>query len=166
MPIEGNKTKGVDFWTERLVKEEILAEEGDQKIVRRVLSTETGEIVQFHYVGWPDFGVPSPALFKKLLALTSDTDKMLVHCSAGVGRTGVYIAGREVMSAEEIALLERIVAMRLFLAMTWCNSLSSLSRLSIQLKDKSSGIMESEGYPPPISRRRVCQSFSGGVWKI
>eukprot|EP01097_Dermamoeba_algensis_P002525 TRINITY_DN2001_c0_g1_i1.p1 TRINITY_DN2001_c0_g1~~TRINITY_DN2001_c0_g1_i1.p1 ORF type:complete len:311 (+),score=22.54 TRINITY_DN2001_c0_g1_i1:104-1036(+) len=62
-------------------------------------------LTQIQYNGWPDFSAPSIDEFKKLLALTEKhKDKsmsstgtkrpMLVHCSAGVGRTGVFVAGR------------------------------------------------------------------------
>ncbi|KAH9508789.1 hypothetical protein Btru_050063 [Bulinus truncatus] len=54
------------------------------------------DIVQFHFTSWPDNGVPeSPwALVDFLLRVSSLTtiNPPVVHCSAGVGRTGTYIA--------------------------------------------------------------------------
>ncbi|XP_031550541.1 receptor-type tyrosine-protein phosphatase F-like [Actinia tenebrosa] len=58
---------------------------------------ETRMIKQFHFTGWPDHGVPKSATF--LLAFVRQTAKMnppdagpmVVHCSAGVGRTGTFI---------------------------------------------------------------------------
>ncbi|XP_023563746.1 receptor-type tyrosine-protein phosphatase H [Octodon degus] len=55
---------------------------------------------QFHYLSWPDHGVPhspDPLLaFWKTLRLwldqTSEGGPPIVHCSAGVGRTGTLIA--------------------------------------------------------------------------
>jgi len=57
-------------------------------------------VVQLHYTGWPDFGVPygpSMASFEIMLDafithMISSPEKAIVHCSAGVGRTGTTIA--------------------------------------------------------------------------
>ncbi|XP_037675497.1 receptor-type tyrosine-protein phosphatase H isoform X3 [Choloepus didactylus] len=61
---------------------------------------ETLSVRQFHYVAWPDHGVPqSPdpllAFWKMLrqwLDQTAGQGPPIVHCSAGVGRTGTLIA--------------------------------------------------------------------------
>ncbi|XP_056129661.1 tyrosine-protein phosphatase non-receptor type 1-like isoform X2 [Lampris incognitus] len=63
------------------------------------LSTqETREILHFNYTTWPDFGVPeSPASFLNFLfkvresgCLNSDQGPVVVHCSAGIGRSGTF----------------------------------------------------------------------------
>ncbi|XP_068607269.1 tyrosine-protein phosphatase non-receptor type 1 [Brachionichthys hirsutus] len=63
------------------------------------LSTqETRQILHFHYTTWPDFGVPeSPASFLNFLfkvresgCLSADQGPVVVHCSAGIGRSGTF----------------------------------------------------------------------------
>ena len=60
------------------------------------------EVRQLHYTGWPDHGVPKGEAnlesFKNMMdyfiwaILTSAPDeKLVVHCSAGIGRTGTTI---------------------------------------------------------------------------
>ena len=61
-------------------------------------SSPSFEVTQFHYTTWPDHGVPSDGM--SLIYFTravrnahplSDPKPLLVHCSAGVGRTGTFI---------------------------------------------------------------------------
>ncbi|XP_057566909.1 receptor-type tyrosine-protein phosphatase H [Hippopotamus amphibius kiboko] len=68
--------------------------------LRHMQEQETLSVHQFHYVTWPDHGVPhSPdpllAFWKMLrqwLDQTVGGGPPIVHCSAGVGRTGTLIA--------------------------------------------------------------------------
>lgn len=69
--------------------------------VLELQNTKTGEsrqIYHFHYTSWPDFGVPeSPASFLSFLfrvresgSLGSEHGPSVVHCSAGIGRSGTF----------------------------------------------------------------------------
>ncbi|XP_065084231.1 tyrosine-protein phosphatase Lar isoform X2 [Ochlerotatus camptorhynchus] len=60
-------------------------------------SNERREMKQLQFTAWPDHGVPDhPAPFLQFLKRTKvltppDSGPIIVHCSAGVGRTGCYI---------------------------------------------------------------------------
>ncbi|KAJ8303506.1 hypothetical protein KUTeg_019902 [Tegillarca granosa] len=62
---------------------------------------ETGnvrEVLHFQYITWPDFGVPSsPLAFLNFLmavresgGLDNDVGPAVIHCSAGIGRSGTF----------------------------------------------------------------------------
>ena len=56
------------------------------------------KVTQFHYTAWPDHGVPENAMslvsfircVRKQFPVSFD-HPLLVHCSAGIGRTGTFI---------------------------------------------------------------------------
>ncbi|KAG5261505.1 hypothetical protein AALO_G00285020 [Alosa alosa] len=54
-------------------------------------------VTQFHFTSWPDFGVPfTPIGMLKFLKKVKTCNPqyagpIVVHCSAGVGRTGTFI---------------------------------------------------------------------------
>uniref|UniRef100_A0A1A8NME7 protein-tyrosine-phosphatase n=2 Tax=Nothobranchius pienaari TaxID=704102 RepID=A0A1A8NME7_9TELE len=60
-------------------------------------SSEKREVQQFQFLGWPDHGVPeypttTLAFLQKVRACNPpDAGPIIVHCSAGVGRTGCFI---------------------------------------------------------------------------
>uniref|UniRef100_A0A1B6D5J2 protein-tyrosine-phosphatase n=1 Tax=Clastoptera arizonana TaxID=38151 RepID=A0A1B6D5J2_9HEMI len=69
--------------------------------ILRLTEIETGssrEILHFHYTTWPDFGVPqSPTVFLSFLSLVRESGALdqnvgppVVHCSAGIGRSGTF----------------------------------------------------------------------------
>ena len=66
------------------------------------LGIKDREIRQIQYTGWPDHGVPSQSSLVSFMSLIEAftymllecdvTEKAVVHCSAGIGRTGTTIA--------------------------------------------------------------------------
>eukprot|EP01098_Paradermamoeba_levis_P015727 TRINITY_DN8131_c0_g1_i1.p1 TRINITY_DN8131_c0_g1~~TRINITY_DN8131_c0_g1_i1.p1 ORF type:complete len:319 (-),score=53.37 TRINITY_DN8131_c0_g1_i1:208-1164(-) len=91
-------------------------------------SMECRRLAQIQYVGWPDFSVP--ATTSEFVELLSMTDKLkdcslkengekkpiLVHCSAGIGRTGVFVAARACLKlakqAQPINVLQIVKSLR------------------------------------------------------
>ncbi|XP_030015163.1 tyrosine-protein phosphatase non-receptor type 2a [Sphaeramia orbicularis] len=66
--------------------------------LQNIKTGESRQIYHFHYTSWPDFGVPeSPASFLSFLfrvresgSLGSEHGPSVVHCSAGIGRSGTF----------------------------------------------------------------------------
>ncbi|XP_042162574.1 tyrosine-protein phosphatase non-receptor type 4-like isoform X1 [Oncorhynchus tshawytscha] len=80
-----------------------LTEEGNSAFLVRDMtlthleSEEVRELTQIQYVAWPDHGVPDDSMdFLDFVSLVRSKragkdEPMVVHCSAGIGRTGVLI---------------------------------------------------------------------------
>lgn len=98
-------------------------------VTRRRITITTGannsaktDFVQYHYDHWPDFGVPdNPETLVRLVGLVREDlrsrDVCLVHCSAGVGRSGTFLALYKIMGeidagAEDIDVYQTVLAMR------------------------------------------------------
>uniref|UniRef100_A0A8C9THJ2 protein-tyrosine-phosphatase n=1 Tax=Scleropages formosus TaxID=113540 RepID=A0A8C9THJ2_SCLFO len=72
-------------------------------------NTETGEeraVSHLQYVAWPDHGVPDdPSDFLDFVTCVQqklvDAKPLMVHCSAGIGRTGVFITMETAMKLIE-----------------------------------------------------------------
>ncbi|KAI3357453.1 hypothetical protein L3Q82_015886 [Scortum barcoo] len=112
--IEKGSIKCAQYWPQReekdaifedtnfkltLISEDIKSYYTVRQLELENMSTqETREILHFHYTTWPDFGVPeSPASFLNFLikvresgCLNSDQGPVVVHCSAGIGRSGTF----------------------------------------------------------------------------
>uniref|UniRef100_A0A673MCI7 protein-tyrosine-phosphatase n=1 Tax=Sinocyclocheilus rhinocerous TaxID=307959 RepID=A0A673MCI7_9TELE len=65
---------------------------------RHLSTQETREVSHFQYTAWPDHGIPDvPDGILGMMELTrqkqgNQTDPVVIHCSAGCGRTGVICA--------------------------------------------------------------------------
>jgi protein tyrosine phosphatase len=81
------------------------------------------EIIQLHYEGWPDFGTPAEAkTIVQLVCVLSDLANpkgsptprgtlrnapVVVHCSAGCGRTGTFCTVDSIIDHLSVRMIER-----------------------------------------------------------
>jgi len=128
-------------------------------------------ITQYHYLTWPDFGVPhSTSTFLKFLHAvsskhpsTSDSPN-IIHCSAGIGRSGTFILAdtclarmkqtqKSMTRSQIIDSLARMRTMRCGLIQTWeqlrfCLQSIEDGMLDIEFSDtehESSGVVGGGG---------------------
>ncbi|XP_061180609.1 receptor-type tyrosine-protein phosphatase epsilon-like [Saccostrea echinata] len=106
--IENGKNKCTQYWPEKdkamqigpcnisLIEETIYAFQTLRKFsLERAHPPSKRFITQFHYTAWPDHGTPEEVglvQFHRFVSKRIHTNvPLLVHCSAGVGRTGTFI---------------------------------------------------------------------------
>eukprot|EP00668_Euglena_longa_P032195 GGOE01041493.1.p1 GENE.GGOE01041493.1~~GGOE01041493.1.p1 ORF type:complete len:421 (-),score=132.24 GGOE01041493.1:37-1161(-) len=111
-PKKAGTTAKYGDYTIRMVEEGALPDH--EEITKRVLQVQapggqSRTVIHYQYSGWPDHGVPSDSHgFVQLLEETNahlaaaaaahEAGPVLVHCSAGVGRTGVFITAHAVLT--------------------------------------------------------------------
>uniref|UniRef100_A0A2M4BET6 Protein tyrosine phosphatase n=1 Tax=Anopheles marajoara TaxID=58244 RepID=A0A2M4BET6_9DIPT len=101
-PKDGTETYGIV--QVRLVKEDVMATYTVRtlhikhlKMKKKKQSQQEKIVYQYHYTNWPDHGTPDHPLpvinfvKKSTTANPPDGGPIVVHCSAGVGRTGTFI---------------------------------------------------------------------------
>jgi len=64
-------------------------------VLQNTRTMETMEVTQLQFIAWPDFGIPSSTIsFLELVELANSKNvpqaPIVVHCSAGIGRTGTF----------------------------------------------------------------------------
>jgi len=67
----------------------------EKRIFVLTKNKESYNLSHYHYKGWPDYGVANPEDFISLIKDVNSlkhTGPMVVHCSAGIGRAGTFIA--------------------------------------------------------------------------
>ena len=111
--VESGSRKCEDYWntnnkmekyTLEIISEEDKVFEGTVITERKIklINNKTKNektVTQLHYNGWPDAGVPTgQKTFKAFIYMIEQIDKLkgegpgVMHCSAGVGRTGTFIS--------------------------------------------------------------------------
>ncbi|XP_067833131.1 receptor-type tyrosine-protein phosphatase kappa-like, partial [Heptranchias perlo] len=109
---EQDKSKCEQYWPEQIPSQTygeftvtftgLEPQSTKQLIIRDFLLHKGGSdrprtVRQFHYRDWPDHGVPRHQiaiyrLIKRINQSSRHTGPIVIHCSAGVGRTGTFIA--------------------------------------------------------------------------
>ncbi len=103
---ERNIKKCFPFWKiGKPLSEETVFEKGEVKIIKRTLLFSEA-VVQYHVVNWPDFGIVDSEIILKLHQLLDSENESqkhppIIHCSAGVGRTGVLMASHLLLRDKE-----------------------------------------------------------------
>uniref|UniRef100_A0A8P0NP06 Receptor-type tyrosine-protein phosphatase eta n=1 Tax=Canis lupus familiaris TaxID=9615 RepID=A0A8P0NP06_CANLF len=110
--VEQGRTKCEEYWpskqaqdygdiTVAMTSEVVLPEWTIRDFtVKNIQTSESHPLRQFHFTSWPDHGVPDTTdllinfryLVRDYMKQSPPESPILVHCSAGVGRTGTFIA--------------------------------------------------------------------------
>lgn len=101
----------------------VIANSKQEKVIKRkfeiTLGTEKKTVMQWHYVNWPDHGICDPISLAQLIELVLDNPYLLVHCSAGIGRSGVFVIALqciknylEMSTFNEQEIDERVIQLR------------------------------------------------------
>jgi len=116
---EDGKNKSAQYWPdegEKRVQDFRIRLENEEKYadftIRRLIITNPSEstdvliVKQFHFLSWPDHGclsLSTPLLDfrQRFRSEHRSTTPILVHCSAGVGRSGTFIALDALLEAAE-----------------------------------------------------------------
>lgn len=129
--MEGTKAKCVQYWPDidqNIHIDMFLLETTEERLyafycIRKVKlsnkkQNKSRTITQYHYTAWPDHGIPDPiclSLFHNHVTRTRpEKHKVptLVHCSAGIGRTGTYIAIDALHNEHKFNIAEYVKKMR------------------------------------------------------
>ncbi|KAK3592252.1 hypothetical protein CHS0354_027126 [Potamilus streckersoni] len=105
---EGGRHKCELYWPEeegqtrtfggvgvRLLVTDVFADYNIRRL-EMFVNKKSKQLTQFHFTAWPDKGVPKAASsivqFWNTVNKVPTKEPIVVHCSAGIGRTGTYIA--------------------------------------------------------------------------
>ena len=103
-PLVGRHTTTYSYREFKLIREKVSLSVNVVELVVMVMCCfpfqSTHTVRHFHFHCWPEVGVPSTGIplvelikeVTKMYSVLNCTDPITVHCSSGVGRTGVFIA--------------------------------------------------------------------------
>ncbi|CAB3408293.1 unnamed protein product [Caenorhabditis bovis] len=129
--VEDNKQKCFQYWPDKVGQTLTFGdftitnkteEDKDEHIIKTLLSVKGGEkellVKHLHTKTWPDKSVPnsSMSLLRLLYIVRTATGPVVVHCSAGIGRTGTFVATeaclQTLMDEKDLDLIACIKALR------------------------------------------------------
>ncbi len=93
-----------------ITKGKVIDSRGLQKLVQRIITLQGPEekvrkLTHLHFENWPDSGVAHISLAMKFHKLIKEKNSKkqpaVVHCSAGIGRSGTILAINEVLESEK-----------------------------------------------------------------
>ncbi|KAL3879760.1 hypothetical protein ACJMK2_032046, partial [Sinanodonta woodiana] len=94
-PVEKGQRSSFGSVSVRLLDTDVFADY-DLRILEMTVGNKSKRLTQFHYTAWPDKGVPKAASsvvqFWRSVNRVPTNRPIVVHCSAGIGRTGTYLA--------------------------------------------------------------------------
>jgi len=129
--IESDRIKCAQYWTDGEdeygdITLKMVGSTFEHDIIRRKFELRRGgkkrDLFHFQYVEWPDHGVPSSAkYFLEMVDAVNDPANnpsggpIVVHCSAGIGRTGTFCTVHSILEAgydEPVNVLSTILHFR------------------------------------------------------
>jgi len=112
--VEGEKIKCFRYWPDGQslqygrLRVSLLSEDPSPELIIRTFTledTQTGvgrTVIHYQYVSWPDHAIPvSTTAFLELIRIVDKQKKtgpIIVHCSAGVGRSGTFCVVHNVIT--------------------------------------------------------------------
>lgn len=102
----------------KCVEESYLDYNLHKRIFEVKVGKETKKITQLDFTGWPDMCVPDMEQFMTLLNQVDEVQKdckqkpIMVHCKAGIGRTGTFITSHQIKNNPKNSIPETIISIR------------------------------------------------------
>lgn len=137
-------------------------------------SGQTREVSHFHYTTWPDFGVPTcPDTFLQFLgavresgSLASSVGPAIIHCSAGIGRSGTFVLvdtcllEAETQGTEAVNVKARLLDMRTYrMGLIQTGDQLKFSYISIMEGARQLGLVDSvPQYETPVAEASDSES--------
>ncbi len=105
--------KCAPYWKASQKAEKVIDSRGLQKIVQRKITLAGRTIIHLHFKNWPDSGVAHITLAIKFIKLikeqSSKKHPAVVHCAAGIGRSGTILAINEVLESKKPPDIMKII---------------------------------------------------------
>ncbi|XP_046544945.1 uncharacterized protein LOC124255153 [Haliotis rubra] len=125
--VEAGKVKCLRYWPEKSTKkygDVMVTMVSDTRLsnytftnlsVENAKERKKWDVNHLHFTSWPDHGVPDAAalldfMWRVKVISGQQTQPIIVHCSAGIGRTGTYIAVENLVEQAKAADVVDVVS--------------------------------------------------------